>query len=56
MAEVMIQVDKVYSKSNFDKSIAMATDAIEQNEGFVRSLYGQAIACELRGIIVCLFL
>jgi GTPase Era involved in 16S rRNA processing len=55
MVEVMKKLDKVHSKSNYAKSIAMATDAIEQNERFVRNLYGGDIPCELHSCVVDLF-
>ena len=46
MVKVMDKLDEVFSKRNYAKSIRMATEAIETNEGFVRSLYGASIACE----------
>ena len=52
MVEVMKKLDKVHSKSNYAKSIAMATDAIEQNETFVRNLYGGDIPCELHSCAI----
>ena len=46
MVKVMDKLDEVFSKRNYAKSIRMATEAIETNKGFVRSLYGASIACE----------
>lgn len=58
MAEVSSKLNKLQSKSNYAKSIAMATDAIEQNECFVRNLYGADIPCELHScaIDLCVFI
>ena len=52
MVKVVDRVDEVHWKGNHAKSIRMATEAIETNEAFVRSLYGVQIACELH--ITCI--
>ena len=55
MTEVSSKLNKLQSKSNYAKSIAMATDAIEKNERFVRNLYGADIPCELHSCAIYLF-